>query len=48
MNQAALMLQVAPGTLVQGSSSLLSSKKTDTVLAKSSGWENSGACKSST
>lgn len=34
--------QVAPGTLVQESSSLLSSKKTDMVLAKSPGWENGG------
>lgn len=32
--------QLAPGTLVQEPSSLLSSKKTVTVLAKSSGWEN--------
>lgn len=31
-------LYVAPGTLTQGFSSPQSSKKTDTVIAKSSGW----------
>lgn len=39
--------QETPGTLMQESSHhCCQVKKTDTVLAKSSGWENGGACKS--